>query len=125
MERNDRIMKQQQAYRLIGTVFAFACVLSVTHVIYTMGTLQEAEAIEMIPLGNDRYEFAGKQFHIESECGLMVAQYVLTPAYSLDKVAPYMKFTQNDCDAVNPPNWTQCPAWVKQDLGLCENVISS
>ena len=117
-------ISKKQAYKLVGSVFAFVCVLSLTHVVYTMGTIQEASALEMIPLGNDRYLFADKEFHLESECGLMVVQYVLTPPYSMDKIAPYMKFKTDQCDADNPPNWTECPAWVKTDLGICDNIPS-
>ena len=118
--------QKQQAYRLVGTVFAFVCVLSLTHVVvYTMGTIQEAQAA-VLPqsLGNDRYIFAGKTYQFDSECGLMVLQYVLTEPYSMDKIAPYMKFKTDQCDADNPPNWSECPAWVKTDLGICDNLPS-
>ena len=116
--------KQQRVYRLFGTAFLFGSILTISYAVYLGTTTPEVQAqgTEVVPLGDDRYEFVGKTFHIESECGLMVLQYVLTPPYSLDKVAPFMKFSQDQCDAENPPNWAECPRWVNKDLGLCENV---
>jgi hypothetical protein len=122
---NTSIKRKKEAYKLIGTVFAFACVLSMIHVIYVASTIPEAQAA-VLPkhLGGSEYEFVGKKYISNSECGLMVAQYVLTEPYSLDKIAPYMKFSTDDCDPNNPPNWDECPRWVKTDLGFCDNLSS-
>lgn len=74
-------------------------------------------------VGNETYEFVGKQYQKNSECEMMVMQYVLAAPYDYkNKVAPYMLFTQDRCDSEKIPNWTQCPVWINKDLGFCNNI---
>lgn len=74
-------------------------------------------------LGDDTYEFAHKQFKANSECELMVLQYVTTQPYDYkSKVPALMHFTKNLCDAETMPIKDTCPSWVNKNLGFCENI---
>ena len=74
-------------------------------------------------VGNETYEFSGKQYEKNSECEMMVIQYIVAKPYDYkNKVAPFMLFTQDRCDSEKIPTWTQCPVWVNKDLGFCNNI---